>query len=225
MVLIVTELPLFRGYFSRNWPLLSQSSGLVTLGVLMIIVGVSILGNLNKEATSQQSLGLSFWQIVISSGVVIVILGVANIVAVSFPVPSAPFELTANSPSFQSYVFRTPSLGVTARMVRSSCAGAPQKVADIIRSPSACSPRRSFQLGRSDTLPSYRQPSPSQPVAQIHRSNTTAYPGSSQSMGRSGLNISAPVNVNHEQFAKFKGSDEVQKPDIAFHPAMYGGRI
>lgn len=49
----------------------------------MIVVGVSILGNLNKEATSVESLGKSFWQIVISSGILVVILGVINIFAVS----------------------------------------------------------------------------------------------------------------------------------------------
>ena len=55
----------------------------------MIVVGVSILGNLNKEATSQQSLGLSGWQIVISSGIVILILGVGNIVAVRLGITSS----------------------------------------------------------------------------------------------------------------------------------------
>lgn len=81
--LIITELPLFRNYIARNWPLFSPSSGFVTLGITMIVLGVSILGNLNKEATSQKSLGKSFWQIVISSGILVVILGVVNLFAVS----------------------------------------------------------------------------------------------------------------------------------------------
>ena len=51
----------------------------------MIIVGVSILGNLNKAATSQQSLGVQFWQIVISSGIVTTIMGFVNLFAVSLP--------------------------------------------------------------------------------------------------------------------------------------------
>jgi uncharacterized membrane protein HdeD (DUF308 family) len=80
--LIITELPLFRNYIARNWPLFAPSSGFVTLGITMIVVGVSILGNLNKEATSQESLGMSFWQIVISSGILVVILGVINLFAV-----------------------------------------------------------------------------------------------------------------------------------------------
>lgn len=56
----------------------------------MIILGVSILGNLNKAATSEQVLGHSFWQIVISSGIVITILGVVNLVAVSPPTQTPP---------------------------------------------------------------------------------------------------------------------------------------
>lgn len=81
--LVVSELPLFKSYFAKNWPLLSQSSGLVTLGVAMIVLGVSILGNLNKQATSQESLGTAFWRIVISAGILVSILGFLNIIAVS----------------------------------------------------------------------------------------------------------------------------------------------
>jgi len=86
--LMTTEVGLFKGYFSKHWPLLSMKSGFVTLGIFMIVVGVSILGNLNKDATSQQSLGMSFWQIVICSGILTTIMGVTNIVVVSrFPSP------------------------------------------------------------------------------------------------------------------------------------------
>jgi len=88
--LIVSEFPLFRTYFVRNWPLLSLNSGFVTLGVAMIILGVSILGNLNKGATSEDSLGLAFWRIVISSGIVVIILGFLNIISVSPPQPLPP---------------------------------------------------------------------------------------------------------------------------------------
>ena len=38
-------------------------------------------------------------------------------------------------------------------------------------------------------------------------------------------NISAPVNVDHSQFERFKGADEVavQRPDSALHPAFQQG--
>jgi hypothetical protein len=99
LCLIITEFPVFRGYLTDNWPLLSPSSGLVTLGVLMLVVGVSVLGNLNKAATDQSTLGLSDWQVVISSGILCTILGFANIIA--------------------NYTFQKKSQGLTARMVRS----------------------------------------------------------------------------------------------------------
>ena len=48
----------------------------------MVLIGNGILGNLNKEATSQESLGLAFWRIVIASGIVVMVLGVVNLFAV-----------------------------------------------------------------------------------------------------------------------------------------------
>lgn len=53
------------------------------LGVTMILLGNAILGNLNKEATSQESLGLAFWRIVIASGIVVIVMGFVNILSVS----------------------------------------------------------------------------------------------------------------------------------------------
>ncbi|KAI4245105.1 MAG: hypothetical protein L6R40_002704 [Gallowayella cf. fulva] len=144
MFLILTETSLFRTYILHSWPLLSPAHGFVTLGVLMTIVGVSVLGNLNKEATSQKSLGTSYWRIVISSGIVVVILGVTNV--------------------FASYIFRQRKLGVTARQVRAYGAVASQKVLPmpVTMSTPASSMHRSdtknlrpFALQRSDTVPHY----------------------------------------------------------------------
>jgi len=53
------------------------------LGFVMIFLGISILGNLNKEATSQKSLGMPFWRVVIASGIVVLVMGPINILAVS----------------------------------------------------------------------------------------------------------------------------------------------
>lgn len=131
--LIITELPLFRNYVANNWPLLAPSSGFVTLGFTMIVVGVCILGNLNKQATSEESLGTHYWSIVIASGILSLIFGVINL--------------------FASYIFRSRKLGLTARMVRSHGAVAQQKA--LSYSSSSASRRRSFHLGRHDSLPRY----------------------------------------------------------------------
>lgn len=84
VILIISELPFFRGYFDHNWPLLGQDSGFITLALAMLILGVCILGDLNTEATSQESLGTSFWQIVLSAGILAMVMSAINLVAVSF---------------------------------------------------------------------------------------------------------------------------------------------
>ena len=81
--LILTELPLFKSYVSRNWPLFSHRSGFVMLGFAMVFLGNSVLGNMNKEATSQESLGLAFWRVVIAAGIIALVMGPVNILAVS----------------------------------------------------------------------------------------------------------------------------------------------
>ena len=156
----------------------------------MIILGVSVLGNLNKEATSQKSLGTSFWRIVISSGILSLIFGVVNI--------------------FASYIFRHKKEGITAREVRAHGATSAQKSVSSLKystSSAATSRRRSFRLGRSDTLPSYYTQSPKN--VEVRQSR----------------NISAPVNVDHSQFERFKGAGSVavQRPDSALHPAFQQG--
>ncbi|KAI4137790.1 MAG: hypothetical protein L6R39_007096 [Caloplaca ligustica] len=138
MFLLFTETRLFKNYFARNWPLLSPTHGFVTLGILMTILGVSVLGNLNKEATSQTSLGTAYWRIVIASGIIVVIMGVVNI--------------------FASYIFRQKKLGVTARQVRAYGAVAAQKLPLPVSTPGSSIYRvdtkhRPFGLARSDTVP------------------------------------------------------------------------
>ena len=86
MFLLVSECSIFKEFFARVWPVLSPAHGFSFLGCAMLVLGNNILGNLNKEATSQKSLGLPFWRLVIASGIVVFIFGFVNIVAVS-PLP------------------------------------------------------------------------------------------------------------------------------------------
>ncbi|OJJ71451.1 hypothetical protein ASPBRDRAFT_56043 [Aspergillus brasiliensis CBS 101740] len=129
--LIISELPFLRGYFDRNWPLLGQNSGFITLAIAMLILGVGVLGDLNTKATSQESLGMAFWRIVLSAGILAMIMSVINVIA--------------------SFIFADSDLGVSARHVRAYGAVAPQKV--MTRNGS----QRSFQLSmkREETLPTY----------------------------------------------------------------------
>jgi hypothetical protein len=99
LFLVVSECSLFRSFFARNWPLLSPSHGFVSLGCAMMILGLNMLGNMNKEATSQSSLGMPFWRLLVASGCLAIVIGFMNIVA--------------------SYIFCDRSRNVTARRVRS----------------------------------------------------------------------------------------------------------
>lgn len=86
----MTELPLFKTYFNRNWPLFGQQSGFVMLGIAMCLIGNSVLANLNKSTASQESIGLAFWRLVISSGIIVIIMGTINILAVRITLQETP---------------------------------------------------------------------------------------------------------------------------------------
>jgi len=103
--LIVSELNIFQSYFARNWPLLSPEHGFVFLGTSMFVLGLNILGNLNKPATSIQNLGLPLWRVVISGGILTSIMGVFNVIA--------------------TYIFCDNKLGISGRQVRSHGAEIP----------------------------------------------------------------------------------------------------
>ena len=82
--LIVSEVPIFPRYFDRNWPLLGRKSGFITLAILMTMLGVEVLGNLHCQGHSiKGSLGLAFWRIILSAGILALVMGGINIVVVS----------------------------------------------------------------------------------------------------------------------------------------------
>lgn len=81
--MIISEVSLFPSYFSRDWPVMSPKHGFGALGCSMLVLGVTMLGNLNKPATTQEALGISIWRMVISSGIIVFVLGFLNILAVS----------------------------------------------------------------------------------------------------------------------------------------------
>jgi hypothetical protein len=65
----------------------------------MTVLGLNMLGNMNKEATSQASLGLPFWRLLLASGILAIVIGFFNVVA--------------------SFVFCDKARHITARQVRS----------------------------------------------------------------------------------------------------------
>jgi hypothetical protein len=49
----------------------------------MMTIGLNMLGNMNKAATSQESLSMPFWRLLVASGILCIVIGFFNIVAVS----------------------------------------------------------------------------------------------------------------------------------------------
>lgn len=222
--LIITETPLFKSYFSRNWPLFSPSSGFAMLGVAQILLGNGVLANLNKSNASQESLGMAFWRLIIGSGIIIFVMGFINILA--------------------SYIFRDTTLQLTARQVRSNGAVAGHKleVESSVGTPKAN--RKSFgqrfskyipgklQANR-DSLPSYKAQtymaqiqSPVPPVPTISSNHYTA---------SGNLRMPSEHDYQHnEKMAQSPGAasskysintrgEDMSRPEIAHHPAMTAG--
>jgi hypothetical protein len=229
-------------YFARNWPLLSPAHGFVTLALAMMVLGINMLGNLNKPATSKKSLGMAFWRIVIASGIVIFILGWVNLIA--------------------SYLFRDRSAGITARQVRSHGAiaaqhspktsgtgtpTAPELAQTYIHqetmSPTKTSnPFRILTDRRHSILPSYHASSPqgntapypinTDPVSPTSRYSRATQCTKKKVIGMFGRNstvpplpssgepeITGPLNRN-AQFDGY-GSSPVRPPS-ALHPSRTG---
>lgn len=60
-----------------------EEAGFFALAAIMMILGIAVLGNLNTEAMNQESLGLAFWRIIISAGILAMVVSLVNILAVS----------------------------------------------------------------------------------------------------------------------------------------------
>ncbi|KAI4751944.1 hypothetical protein E4T44_14845 [Aureobasidium sp. EXF-8845] len=155
IVLIISEVGLFSGYFARNWPSLSLQHGFVSLASAMIILGVHVLACLNKTSNNKEHLGMAFWRVVIMAGILNLILGIFNLVA--------------------NFVFRDSSQGITARMVRArgaeaadlayvhrsnTSASAAKSVSSRSTSDSSLRQFRANSEKQEYTLPSYHSPSP-----------------------------------------------------------------
>lgn len=114
--LVISECAIFKSWYQTNWPVLSNSHSFNFLGLAMVVLGINILGNLNKEATSQKSIGLPFWRVVIGSGIVVFTMGWINILVACY---SRLHKCERRLMMKQSIIFCDRKLGVTARQIRS----------------------------------------------------------------------------------------------------------
>lgn len=186
-----------------------------------MILGVSTLGTLNTKATTQEVIGMSFWQIIVSAGILAMIISVVNVLAVSTDINPPPqirpiyfLDPMLTHFSQQSYIFSDPETGVSARQVRVDGAVAPQKAM------SRTSSHRTLHLSvkREETLPTYTRQNP---VKRATKRLTGRFP----------LKISKPMNPtlvqeNDAASSKYsRDSAEIRPPDLAHHPAMYSGHM
>lgn len=203
--LVVSELCLFKRWYASNWPLLSEQSGLITLALALIIMGCQMLGNLNKDATSQEKLGLPFWRVIVAAGILGFVLGFFNLVV--------------------HFLFRLPRKGITSRMIRAH--GAKVLVDDLPKSMRSASSGSNRSNGpRSFDLPSYTK-------SNEGRASRFSFAGFKFGNPLRGSMISRPVPTDTAQFKEWDGRTQpispagspvhLQKPAPAFgqgrHPA------
>jgi hypothetical protein len=202
------------------------------LGFAMLFLGNSILGNLNKNATSQKSLGMPFWRIVIASGIILFVVGPANILCVRTPFCG---ETIPTDSLLQSYIFRDKSIHLTARQIRSHGAVASHKAdveASTPKPPNRKSHYRSFFLGsKRDSLPSYysrKNADRNDPVRtpEMHLTISSPrfpqrQPSTREAQSPGGVSSKYSHSPRSERYAM---SPEVSKPNIAHHPAMTHGQ-
>lgn len=185
----------------------------------MVILGVDILGNLNKPALSRASLGSSFWQLVTSSGIMVITFGFLNIATVCHRGPLLPtLPRRTSSNHAQSYIFRDTSRAVTARQVRAKGAvavvssstrhfnlppkGSTDSIEQLTALPLSNRLSRWAGLGKRPTLPTYH----TSPVPSSHYSLRNSMES------QEGLKISGPLEID-TNFA------HLVRPDSAFHPS------
>lgn len=63
-------------------PQLGETASFVPLSLIMIILGVSVLGNLNNDDYSGDNMGMPFWRVVASAGILAMTMGIVNFIAV-----------------------------------------------------------------------------------------------------------------------------------------------
>jgi hypothetical protein len=59
----------------------------------MMTIGLNMLGNMNKQATSQESLSMPFWRLLVASGILSIVIGFFNLVAASLALTPSPDQM------------------------------------------------------------------------------------------------------------------------------------
>jgi hypothetical protein len=84
-------------YFSRSWPTLASRASLTWLGLAEMGVGFCLLGNLNEDFASKESMGTAFNTLLIASGVCVSLTGLFSFIAVRLPPLPSISQLTPST--------------------------------------------------------------------------------------------------------------------------------
>lgn len=167
----------------------------------MLVLGISILGNLNNKVMTAKEIGTVYWQIIASAGFVAIVVAALNVIAVS---PRRPGLLYLDvryilTPRSQSFVFTYPKSGTSARIVRSEGAVESNRVNKDVanRTSNADTPQNSSSANGSD------------------RSITPSNPPDGGSQAANFLALLA-----HAAAWGSDSNQQVNKPEPAHHPPM-----
>lgn len=206
--LFVSELSLkyFRGWYARNWPVLSPEHSLAWLGVAQIVIGCQVLGDLVKPAYTIGTIGLAFWRVIVAAGILALTFGFFNIIA--------------------SVIFRVPEQRITARQIRSHGSLAPQASAkgiDDVFSRDFPSHRDKF------SGPGYFKEAGEEDEPSGVRRLTRVFNPKNLNFRRSRIQISKPIPQDLDCERGGGGLDraspiipEIQRPPTVLHPAFTG---
>ncbi|KAK4167395.1 hypothetical protein QBC43DRAFT_342196 [Cladorrhinum sp. PSN259] len=213
VVLVISELGLFKGWFSRNFPILGPEHSLGWLGLALVIIGCNILSDLIKPAYELENIGLAIWRLVLSSGILSITFGVLNMVA--------------------SVIFRDGSNGISARQIRSDgTLAAPAKNKEYYDGysshdymPSQYS--RSNSLRRRDEEAAVvidedeeKRPSAFKRLTQNFKF-AKSRPQISSPIAQDSNNLSVPTDTYNSRSSPIIPG--LQRPATALHPAHTGG--
>ncbi|KLJ10144.1 hypothetical protein EMPG_14457 [Blastomyces silverae] len=196
MFLIISEVGFFEAWFREYWGCFGRHSSFLALGIAMVLLGISTIGCLNREDLNKDTIGFTFWQLVLGAGIITIVFGFINI-AVTF-------------------IYRTKKTGLKARHIRTDGAVAPGAIPSLNHLSRG---HKSFKLKREDSLPLYRESDDGHSQSRYSRSSRSPIsttPSMRTVPSKYRVNISQPIVENHEQFEKFSRSSAGSHPE---HPA------
>ncbi|KAI9888807.1 MAG: hypothetical protein M1814_006261 [Vezdaea aestivalis] len=223
LFLVVSEVDFWdslRKYFAKNWPLLGLSSGFSTLGLAMVILGCSTLGNLTKDWLSRDKLGPGLWTPIAVAGIVAMTAGLLSIAL--------------------SLIFADRTNSISAREIRvygataSSKDHLPKYSSSLRSAPSQYSAasrnstnRRSMTRPNSSGLPPYHATSPQHRNISLPIPHTaTPVPGPFP-MSRDEVNEYIRKSPSGPGGgvggAAVRGSTHVERPLSSYHPSRHAG--